>query len=132
MIYIAQRTEETPEAPPYLTFHGTGGEEHQFHRFARQLIPTATTVSPRGDVEEGGANRYFRRTSEGVYDQVDLARAVAKMAAFVAEAKAGRASGETIGLIPSLTDHNPLAQSRIPMEVMRDGQAVRRFQALQQ
>ena len=35
-------------------------------------------------------------------------------------------------LIPRLIDHNPWTQSRIPMEVMRDGQSVRRFQALQQ
>ena len=29
-------------------------------------------------------------------------------------------------------DHNPWTQSRIPMEVLRDGESVRRFQALQQ
>ena len=36
------------------------------------------------------------------------------------------------GIIPRLIDHNPWTQSRIPMEVMRDGESVRRFQALQQ
>ena len=35
-------------------------------------------------------------------------------------------------LIPRLIDHNPWTQSRIPVEVMRDGQSARRFQALQQ
>ena len=35
-------------------------------------------------------------------------------------------------LIPRLIDHNRWTQSRIAMEVMRDGQSVRRFQAWQQ
>ena len=37
-----------------------------------------------------------------------------------------------VRMIPRLIDHNPWTLSRIPMEVMRDGQSVRRFQALQQ
>ena len=32
-------------------------------------------MSPRGDVSEYGAARFFRRTGEGVYDMDDLARA---------------------------------------------------------
>ncbi|RWI81584.1 MAG: alpha/beta hydrolase, partial [Mesorhizobium sp.] len=40
-------------------------------------------TSPRGDVSEHGAARFFRRTGEGVYDMDDLARATAKMAGFV-------------------------------------------------
>ncbi|TIU21869.1 MAG: alpha/beta hydrolase, partial [Mesorhizobium sp.] len=46
-------------------------------------LPSATVVSPRGDVSEQGAARFFRRTGEGVYDMDDLARATAKMAGFV-------------------------------------------------
>ena len=44
-------------------------------RSARELLPGATIVSPRGDVSEYGAARFFRRTGEGVYDMDDLARA---------------------------------------------------------
>ncbi|MFP3339531.1 hypothetical protein R0J91_16255, partial [Micrococcus sp. SIMBA_131] len=36
-------------------------------------------VSPRGDVSEQGAARFFRRTGEGVYDMDDLARATDRM-----------------------------------------------------
>ncbi len=98
MTYIANITEGGPDAPLFLTFHGTGGDEAQFHDFARSLRPDATVISPRGDVREGAANRYFRRTAEGVYDMADLARAVAKLAAFVAAAQAARSPRETIGL----------------------------------
>lgn len=89
--YIANRTEGEAGAPLVLTFHGTGGDEHQFHDFARELIPGAHVVSPRGDVSEGGAARYFRRKAEGVYDMDDLARATGKMANLIAaeEARTG-------------------------------------------
>jgi phospholipase/carboxylesterase len=64
-------------------FHGTGGDEHQLIALGRDLLPGATIVSPRGDVSEMGAARFFRRASEGVYDMDDLARATRKMSAFV-------------------------------------------------
>ena len=59
---------------------------------AASLMPAARLVSPRGDVSEGGAARFFRRTGEGVYDMADFSRATGKMAAFVrahAEPRAG-------------------------------------------
>ena len=52
------------------------------------MLPDAGVVSPRGDVSEMGAARFFRRTGEGVYDMADLARATAKMASFVDGIKA--------------------------------------------
>lgn len=75
-------------APLIFAFHGTGGDEHQFFDLARQLSPSAGVVSPRGDVSEMGAARFFRRTAEGVYDMDDLARRTETMAAFVASHKA--------------------------------------------
>lgn len=69
--------------PILFTFHGTGGDENQFFDFANRLLPEATIVSPRGDVSEHGAARFFRRTGEGVYDMTDLARATAKVTAYV-------------------------------------------------
>ena len=98
MEYVTKLTEGAPHAALFLTFHGTGGDEHQFHDFARGLMPAATVLSPRGDVSEHGANRYFRRTGEGVYDMADLARQVARMAGFVGQAKAARQPAATIGL----------------------------------
>jgi phospholipase/carboxylesterase len=96
MGYLAKRTEGGPTLA--LTFHGTGGDETQFHGFAEQLLPGASIVSPRGDVSEMGALRYFRRTAEGVYDMDDLARRTEAMAAFVAAEKARVKATRTVGL----------------------------------
>ena len=83
MAYHAARTEGAPGAPLFLTFHGTGGTETQFHDFAGEVLPGAHVTSPRGDVSEHGALRYFRRTGEGVYDMDDLATRTAAMAGFI-------------------------------------------------
>ncbi|AXI45206.1 esterase [Sulfitobacter sp. SK012] len=85
MTYIHTEKRAVPGAPLIFTFHGTGGDEHQFSGLAAQLIPEAGVVSPRGDVSEMGAARFFKRTGEGVYDMDDLAERVAKMGAFVQE-----------------------------------------------
>ena len=84
--------------PIFFVFHGTGGDENQFFEFGADLVPEATIVSPRGDVSEYGAARFFKRTGEGVYDMADLARATEKMADFVAALKAEHKAGEVIGL----------------------------------
>ncbi len=81
--YIHRIEEGAQGGPLLFVFHGTGADETQFLGFGRVLVPDATIVAPRGDVSEMGAARYFRRTGEGVYDMADLARATAKMTAFV-------------------------------------------------
>ncbi|WP_102109185.1 alpha/beta hydrolase [Oceaniglobus roseus] len=86
-MYVAKRTEGAPGAPLFLTFHGTGGNEAQFHGLAEQLVPGARVVSPRGDVSEHGALRFFRRKGEGVYDMEDLAARTAAMIDFVTAEK---------------------------------------------
>jgi Predicted esterase len=84
-------------SPLFLVFHGTGGDENQFFELAGQLLPGSRIIAPRGDVSEGGALRYFRRTGEGVYDMADLARRTEAMAAFVAARKA-EGTGPVLGL----------------------------------
>jgi phospholipase/carboxylesterase len=98
MSYVAQRTKGTAGAPLFLTFHGTGGNEGQFHGFAGQLKLGAHVCSPRGDVSEHGALRYFRRTGEGVYDMDDLATRTAAMAGFIRSEKQATGAADTIGL----------------------------------
>lgn len=98
MTYHAKRTTGGPGAPLFLTFHGTGGTEDQFHALASELVPGAHVTSPRGDVNENGALRYFRRTGEGVYDMNDLARRTAAMATFIAAEKTAAAAARSIGL----------------------------------
>lgn len=86
--YHARMRAPDAGAPLIFAFHGTGGDENQFFDLVRQIHPGAGIVSPRGDVSEGGAARFFRRTGEGVYDMADLARRTDRMAGFVAAQKA--------------------------------------------
>lgn len=70
-------------APLVFAFHGTGGDEHQFTGLIEQILPEAGIVSPRGDVSEHGANRFFRRKAEGLYDMADLVKRTTRMTAFL-------------------------------------------------
>ncbi|QQR39495.1 alpha/beta hydrolase [Devosia rhizoryzae] len=79
-------------------FHGTGGDENQFFDLAGQLLPGARRVAPRGDVSEGGALRYFRRTGEGVYDMADLAKRTAAMTDFVRDQIGSSRPARVLGL----------------------------------
>ena len=95
---IAARTEGKAGGPLLLTFHGTGGDEGQFHGIGPRLLPGAHVVSPRGEVSEGGMLRFFRRTGEGLYDMEDLARRTADMSDFVAGEVARTGAGRVVGL----------------------------------
>ncbi len=81
-----------------FVFHGTGGTEGQLLPLARDLMPGATLIAPRGDVDEAGALRFFRRKAEGLYDMADLARATDKMAGFVAAQVADHAPSRVVGI----------------------------------
>ena len=94
---IAARTEGTGDTL-LLTFHGTGGTERQFHDLGQRLLPGAHVVSPRGEVSEHGANRFFRRTAEGVYDMEDLGARTEAMGAFVAGEVARTGAARVVGL----------------------------------
>jgi phospholipase/carboxylesterase len=85
-------------APLFLVFHGTGGDENQFFDLAGELLPGARVIAPRGDVSEGGALRYFRRTGEGVYDMDDLRLRTAQMVEFIKARKAEGSARAVIGL----------------------------------
>ena len=85
-------------APMVFAFHGTGGDEHQFFGLIEQILPGAGIVAPRGDVSEHGANRFFRRTGEGVYDMQDLALRIAKMAGFIRAHRDANSAAPIYGL----------------------------------
>ncbi len=85
-------------APLFFTFHGTGGDETQFHDLAQDLMPSAHMISLRGDVSERGALRFFKRKAEGVYDMDDLALRTKAMVAFIAEQKELHKAKRVIGL----------------------------------
>lgn len=83
MSYIHAAQPATAGNPLLFLFHGTGGNENDLVPLGRSLLPSAGIVSPRGDVSENGAARFFRRRDEGVYDMGDLALRTRKMADFV-------------------------------------------------
>ena len=70
-------------APPLLLLHGTGGSEQDLMRLGRTLSPGSALLSPRGDVNEGGAFRFFARIADGVFDPQEVRRRTEALADFV-------------------------------------------------
>ena len=87
-----------PGRPLIFTFHGTGGDETQLLPLAERVWPGSAIISPRGDVSEQGALRFFRRRAEGVYDFDDLQLRQRAMAEFVLAQKQRLSPIRTIGL----------------------------------
>ena len=77
-----------PDARTLLLLHGTGGDENDLLSLGKTLAPQAALLSPRGTVLENGANRFFRRVAEGVFDLEDLRARTNDLACFVREAVA--------------------------------------------
>lgn len=75
-----------PSAPPLLLLHGTGGDEHDLLPLGRTLSPGSALLSPRGQVSERGAARFFARLAEGVFDSEEVARRTRDLADFLAAA----------------------------------------------
>jgi predicted esterase len=81
-----------------LLLHGTGGDEEDLLPLGRSLLPGAAMLSPRGEVLERGAPRFFRRLAEGVFDQEDLALRTEELGQFL-EAAAATYALERDGII---------------------------------
>ena len=77
-----------PSAPPLLLLHGTGGNENDLLRLGRVISPGSALLSPRGDVSEGGALRFFARLAEGVFDPQEITRRTQALADFIVAAGA--------------------------------------------
>jgi phospholipase/carboxylesterase len=72
---------------PYtvLLLHGTGGDENDLIPIGKSLAPGANILSPRGNVSENGAPRFFRRLAHRVFDIEDIHRRAAELAKFIAD-----------------------------------------------
>ncbi|MBO2945671.1 alpha/beta hydrolase [Paenibacillus sp. F411] len=73
----------SPEATILLLLHGTGGNEQDLLPLADLLHSGAGVLSVRGNVLENGMPRFFRRLSEGVFDEEDLIRRTSELNAFL-------------------------------------------------
>lgn len=134
--YIHTTLPGSPGGPLAFLFHGTGGNENQLLGLAIELLPGAMAVSPRGDVSEQGAARFFRRTGEGVYDMDDLAERTGKMVDFVRAHIGEKKPSSVLGIgfsnganilaslvfaAPDLFDAAVLMHPLIPFEPKVDG-----------
>jgi len=72
--------------PTLLLLHGTGGDELDMLPIAERIDPTAPVLSVRGNVLENGMPRFFRRISEGVFDEEDLIFRTKQLNEFLDEA----------------------------------------------
>jgi predicted esterase len=85
--HVFQPAPSPSSADSLLLLHGTGGDEHDMIPLGG-LMPGANLLSPRGQVLENGAPRFFRRLAEGVFDLDDLRTRAGDLAAFVSAASA--------------------------------------------
>ncbi len=65
-----------------VALHGTGGDENDLVPLVRELYPDANVLGLRGNVNEGGALRFFRRYAEGLFDEADIRARAADLTAF--------------------------------------------------
>lgn len=69
-----------------VLFHGTGGDEEDLIPIAGMIDPEASILSIRGNVSENGMNRFFRRLSEGVFDEEDIRNRADEIVSFLSDA----------------------------------------------
>ena len=66
-----------------LVLHGTGGNENDLVGIGQAIAPGAAILSPRGNVLENGAPRFFRRIAEGVFDPKEVRSRAEELARFI-------------------------------------------------
>ncbi|NJP38752.1 alpha/beta hydrolase [Alkalicoccus luteus] len=82
------RESPSGSAKTLLLLHGTGGNEEDLLPLADMIDPEAAVLGVRGNVDENGMNRYFRRLREGVFDEEDLKFRTQELHEFIDEASA--------------------------------------------
>ena len=66
-----------------LVLHGTGGDENDLVGIGQSIAPGAAILSPRGNVLENGAPRFFKRLAEGVFDPKEVRSRAEELARFI-------------------------------------------------
>jgi predicted esterase len=74
---------EPGTSPALLLLHGTGGDENDLIPLGQLILPGAAVLSPRGEVDENGQLRFFRRLAPGIFDEEDLVHRTHQLADFV-------------------------------------------------
>jgi predicted esterase len=66
-----------------VVLHGTGGDENDLIGIGQAIAPGAAILSPRGNVLENGAPRFFKRIAEGVFDPKEVRSRAEELARFI-------------------------------------------------
>ncbi len=66
-----------------IVLHGTGGDENDLLGIGQAVAPGAAILSPRGNVLENGAPRFFKRLAEGVFDPKEVRSRAEELASFI-------------------------------------------------
>jgi phospholipase/carboxylesterase len=75
--------EDSASSETLIVLHGTGGDENDLIGIGQAIAPGAAILSPRGNVLEAGAPRFFRRLAEGVFDPKEVRSRAEDLARFI-------------------------------------------------
>jgi len=75
--------EDRTSAETLVVLHGTGGDENDLIGIGQAIAPAAAILSPRGNVLENGAPRFFKRLGEGVFDPKEVRSRAEELANFI-------------------------------------------------
>jgi phospholipase/carboxylesterase len=75
--------EDSSHGETLVVLHGTGGDESDLIGMGQAIAPGAAIVSPRGNVLEAGAPRFFKRLAEGVFDPKEVRSRAEELARFI-------------------------------------------------
>jgi phospholipase/carboxylesterase len=76
-------SEDAASRDTLLALHGTGGDENDLISLGQTIAPGAAILSPRGNVLENGAPRFFKRLAEGVFDPQEVRSRAEQLARFI-------------------------------------------------
>jgi phospholipase/carboxylesterase len=76
-------SEDPSSSETLIVLHGTGGDENDLIGIGQAIAPGAAILSPRGNVLESGAPRFFRRLAEGVFDPKEVHSRGEELARFI-------------------------------------------------
>lgn len=132
--FIPNENQSTKDTATLVLLHGTGGNEDDLIPLGQFLAPQANLLGIRGKVLEEGMPRFFRRLSEGVFDEADLIARTHELAQFLREAIAqysldparliavGYSNGANIAaslmlLEPNILSKAILLRAMVPLEI---------------
>jgi phospholipase/carboxylesterase len=75
--------EDSASGETLIVLHGTGGDENDLIGIGQTIAPGAAIISPRGNVSENGAQRFFKRLAEGVFDPKEVRSRAEELARFI-------------------------------------------------